>query len=187
MTVLKDILESAESRMMRTIESFERELTSMRAGRAHPGLLERVSVEYYGAVTPLQHVASISVPEPRVIMVQPYDKGAVSSIEKAIMKADLGVSVRVDGAVLRVSVPSLTEERRKSLVKQLGRQLEDEKVAIRNIRRDAVDQLKHAQKDHTISEDDERRGQNDVQKLTDQYIRKLESLAEVRERDIMTP
>ncbi len=173
--------------MARAVDAFERELSSMRAGRAHPGLLERIAVEYYGAVTPLQHLASISVPEARLLLVQPFDKGIVGAVEKALLKADLGVSVRVDGSMLRVSVPALTEERRRSLVKQLRRQLEEEKVAIRNIRRDAVDQLKQAAKDHAISEDEERRGQTDVQKLTDQYIRKLDGVAEARERDIMTP
>ncbi|MDA8193354.1 MAG: ribosome recycling factor [Thermaerobacter sp.] len=185
--MLKDILTSTETRMARAVDAFERELSSMRAGRAHPGLLERIAVEYYGAVTPLQHLASISVPEARLLLVQPFDKGIVGAVEKALLKADLGVSVRVDGSMLRVSVPALTEERRRSLVKQLRRQLEEEKVAIRNIRRDAVDQLKQAAKDHAISEDEERRGQTDVQKLTDQYIRKLDGVAEARERDIMTP
>lgn len=185
--MLKDIISDAETRMKKTVESFERDLTSMRAGRAHPGLLEKIGVDYYGTHTPLQHLATISVPEPRLLVVQPFDKGIMGAIEKAIMKADLGVSVRVDGPLLRVSVPPLTEERRRDLVKQLRRQLEEEKVAIRNIRRDAVDHLKQAQKDHHIAEDDERRGQAEIQKLTDQYIRQLDSLAEARERDIMVP
>lgn len=185
--MLKDILKETETHMQKSVEAFQRDLAGMRAGRAHPALLEKVPVEYYGSVTPLQHLASISAPEPRVLVVQPFDKTAVGSIEKAIMKADLGVSARVDGALLRVSVPALTEERRRDLVKQLRRQLEDAKVAVRNIRRDGLDSLKRAQKDGELSEDEERRGQNDIQRLTDQYIKELDRVAEGREKDIMTP
>ncbi len=185
--MLKDILSEAENKMKKAVEVFERDLNSMRTGRAHPGLLEKIPVDYYGAITPLQHLAAISVPETRSLLVQPFDRQAISAIEKAIMKADLGVSVRVDGTVLRVSVPMLTEERRKDLVKQLRRRLEEEKVAVRNIRREALDLLKTEQKDHRITEDEERRGQNDIQKLTDRYIKELESVAESRERDLLTP
>ncbi|WP_028962939.1 ribosome recycling factor [Sulfobacillus thermosulfidooxidans] len=185
--MLKDILSDAENKMKKAVEVFERDLNSMRAGRAHPGLLEKVPVDYYGAITPLQHLAGISVPESRTLIVQPFDRNAIPAIEKAIMKADLGVSVRVDGSVLRVSVPMLTEERRRDLVKQLRKRLEEEKVAIRNIRREALDALKTEQKEHIITEDDERRGQNDVQKLTDRYIKELEGVAEGREREILTP
>lgn len=185
--MFKEILTEAESRMQKTVDAFERNLAGMRAGRAHPALLEKVPVEYYGSSTPLQHLATISAPEPRVLIVQPFDKGAVGAIEKAIMKADLGVAVHVDGMILRVTVPPLTEERRRDLVKQLKRQLEEEKVAIRNIRRDAVEDLKKAQKDRTISEDDERRGQTEIQKATDLYVKKLDGVANARERDIMTP
>lgn len=183
----KEILKDTQERMEKTVEAFIRDLAGMRAGRAHPALLEKVSVDYYGSATPLAHLAGISAPEPRVLVVQPFDKTASGSIEKAIMKADLGVSVRVDGAVLRVSVPALTEERRRDLVKQLKRQLEDAKVAIRNIRRDAVESLKKGQKDGVITEDEERRGQSDVQRLTDQHIKELDGVAENREKDIMTP
>ncbi|MHB1612001.1 MAG: ribosome recycling factor [Sulfobacillus sp.] len=185
--MLKDIVADAEHKMKRTVEVFEHDLAGMRAGRAHPALLEKVSVEYYGSATPLQHLATISAPEPRVLIVQPFDKSAANAIEKGIQKADLGVSVRVDGPILRVSVPPLTEERRKDLVKQLKRQLEDQRVAIRNIRRDAVEHLRADQKDRQISEDEERRGQTDVQKLTDKYIKVLDEVAQAREQDIMTP
>ncbi|AUW93691.1 MAG: ribosome recycling factor [Sulfobacillus thermosulfidooxidans] len=185
--MVKDILSDAESKMTKTVESFERDLSSMRAGRAHPGLLEKIPVDYYGAMTPIQHLAAISVPESRMLVVQPFDPSVMSAIEKAIIKADIGVSVRSDGPMLRVSVPALTEERRKDLVKQLRRLLEEEKVAIRNIRRDALESLKAEQKDHTITEDDERRGQTEVQKLTDRFIKELDVLAEHREKDILTP
>lgn len=185
--MLKDILKDTEEHMQKSVDAFVRDLAGMRAGRAHPALLEKVPVEYYGSVTPLQHLATISAPEPRVLVVQPFDKSAAGSIEKAIMKADLGVSVRVDGALLRVSVPALTEERRRDLVKQLKRQLEDAKVAVRNVRRDGLDSLKRSQKDGDLTEDDERRGQQDIQRLTDQYIKELDRVAEGREKDIMTP
>ncbi len=185
--VLQTILKDTQSRMQKTVETFTRDLSGMRAGRAHPGLLEKVSVEYYGAITPLSHLASISAPEPRVLVVQPFDKGSAANIEKAIMKADLGVSVRVDGSLLRVGVPPLTEERRRDLVKQVKRQLEDAKVAVRNIRRDSLDSLRKAQKSGTLTEDDERRGQTDMQRLTDQYIKELDEVADNREKDIMTP
>lgn len=185
--MLKDIIEDAEHKMKKTVEVFDRDLAGMRAGRAHPALLEKISVDYYGTPTPLQHLGTISGPEPRLLVVQPFDKGALQAIEKAISKADIGVSVRVDGHLLRVTVPPLTEERRRDLVKQLKRQLEDQRVAIRNIRRDAVDHLKGSQKDHEISEDEDRRGQVDIQKLTDRYIKILEENAASREQDIMTP
>lgn len=182
-----DILKDAASRMQKTVETFTHDLSGMRAGRAHPALLEKVSVEYYGSQTPLAHLAGISVPEPRILVVQPFDKGAAASIEKAITKADLGVSVRTDGAVLRVSVPALTEERRRDLVKQVKRQLEEAKVAVRNIRRDAVDSLKRSQKQGDLTEDDERRGETEIQRLTDRYVKDLDEVAERREKDIMTP
>ncbi|NMP21818.1 ribosome recycling factor [Sulfobacillus harzensis] len=185
--MLKDILKETEEHMQKSVEVFQRDLAGMRAGRAHPALLEKVPVDYYGTTTPLQHLAAISAPEPRVLVVQPFDKSAVSSIEKALMKADLGVSVRVDGALLRVNVPQLTEERRRDLVKQLRRQLEEAKVAVRNVRRDGLDALKRSQKAGEVSEDEERRGQTDIQRLTDQYIKELDRLAEAREKDIMTP
>ncbi|PSR23760.1 MAG: ribosome recycling factor [Sulfobacillus acidophilus] len=183
----KDTLKETHERMRKTVESFVRDLAAMRAGRAHPALLEKVSVDYYGAMTPLAHLASISAPEPRILIVQPFDKSAVGAIEKAIMKADLGVSVRVEGALLRVNVPALTEERRRELVKQVKRQLEEAKVAIRNIRRDALDTMKRHQKDGAVTEDEEHRGQTDIQRLTDQYIKQLEEVAVDREKDIMTP
>lgn len=183
----KAILDSAEAKMKKTVEIFGRELAGMRAGRAHPALLEKVQVEYYGTPTPLQHLATITAPEPRSLVVQPFDRGAVGTIEKALLKADLGVSVRVDGAVLRVTVPPLTEERRKDLVRQLKRRAEEEKVAVRNIRREALEELRAAEKEHQISEDELRRAESEMQKLTDRYTKEIDQLAEAREQDILTP
>ncbi|MCY0881331.1 MAG: ribosome recycling factor [Firmicutes bacterium] len=185
--MIKEVVSHAEDGMKKTVEAFEHELAGMRAGRAYPGLLERINVEYYGALTAIQHLASISVPEPRMLVVQPFDKNSLPAIEKAIMKADLGVGVRVDGSVIRVSVPALTEERRKDLVKQLKKMLEEAKIGMRNHRRDALDAMKSLQKEKKVTEDEERRGQTDVQKLTDRYIETLEKIAERREKDIMTP
>ncbi|MCL6496804.1 MAG: ribosome recycling factor [Firmicutes bacterium] len=173
--------------MKKTVEIFGHELAGMRAGRAHPALLEKVPVEYYGTPTPLQHLATISAPEPRTLVVQPFDRGAIGAIEKAILKADLGVSVRVDGNVVRVAVPPLTEERRRELVRQVKRRAEEEKVAVRNIRREAVDALRAAEKENQLSEDERRRAEGEVQKLTDRYTKEIDQLAEARERDILTP
>ncbi len=185
--MVKETLTAAEEKMGKTVEIFEHELAGMRAGRAHPALLERIVVEYYGTPTPLLHLAQINVPEPRILVVQPFDKGSLGAIDKAIQRADLGVSVRVDGTLLRVSVPALTEERRRDLVRQLKRRSEDEKVAIRNIRREAVDSLKEGLKTKAISEDDLRRAETEVQKLTDRYIKIIDEISEAREKDLMTP
>ncbi len=185
--MVKETLTAAEEKMGKTVEIFEHELAGMRAGRAHPALLERIVVEYYGTPRPLLHLAQINVPEPRILVVQPFDKGSLGAIDKAIQRADLGVSVRVDGTLLRVSVPALTEERRRDLVRQLKRRSEDEKVAIRNIRREAVDTLKEGLKTKAISEDDLRRAETEVQKLTDRYIKIIDEISETREKDLMTP
>jgi ribosome recycling factor len=185
--VVKDVLEDAEQRMQRTVEGFQRELAGMRVGRAHPALLDRVLVDYYGAPTPLAHLGQVNVPEARTLVVQPYDKSAVGAIEKAIQKADLGLGVRVDGDVIRLSVPPLTEERRRDLVRQLKRQTEDERVALRNIRRDAHEALKALEKDKAISEDELRRASEKLQKLTDRYVKELDELAVAKERDLLQP
>jgi ribosome recycling factor len=185
--VVKDTLAEADQKMARTVEIFERELASMRAGRAHPALLDKVMVDYYGTPTPLPHLAQVSVPEARLLVVQPYDKGAVSAFEKALQKADLGLGVRVDGAVLRLTVPPLTEERRRDLVRQVKRRLEDEKVALRNVRREAQDAIKQAERAGELPEDDSRRAQEQLQKLTDRHIARLEELGAAKERELLQP
>ncbi len=177
-------LRGAEEKMTHTIEYFQRELQGMRAGRAHPALLDKVSVDYYGTATPLAHLGQVSVPEPRLLVVQPFDKGAVPAIEKAIQKADLGLGIRVDGAIIRLSVPPLTEERRRDLVRQLKRRLEDERVSLRNVRREAQDTIKA---DKALPEDEGRRLLDQLQKLTDRYVRELEELASAKEHDLLTP
>ncbi len=185
--MVKETLAEAEQKMARTVEIFEHELTGMRAGRAHPALLDKVMVEYYGTPTPLPHLAQVSVPEARTLVVQPYDKSAVGAVEKALQRADLGVSIRVDGAVLRLAVPPLTEERRRDLVRQVKRRLEDEKVALRNVRREAQEAIKQAERARELPEDESRRAQEQLQKLTDRYISLLDELGAAKERDLLQP
>jgi ribosome recycling factor len=184
---LKSALSDAESRMQRTVEIFERELSGMRAGRAHPALLDKVTVDYYGTPTPLAHLAQVNVPEPRTLVVQPYDKAAVASVEKGIQKADLGVSIRVEGGLLRLLIPVLTEERRRDLVRQVKRLLEDQKVAVRNVRREVLEQMKQAERTASLPEDESRRGQEQLQKLTDRHIARLDELGMVKERELLQP
>lgn len=180
----KAVLKNAEERMNKSLESFGRELGSVRAGRANPSILDRVQVEYYGMMTPLNQLATISVPEGRLLVVQPFDKSSLPDIEKAIQKADLGLSPSNDGNIIRISIPALTEERRKELIKVVGRYAEDAKVAVRNVRRDANDELKKLEKDGEMTEDELRRGQDDVQKLTDDYIKKIDERVKAKEEDI---
>ncbi|KMK77242.1 ribosome recycling factor [Alkalihalobacillus pseudalcaliphilus] len=181
----QEILKNAESRMTKAIESLNRELAKLRAGRANPALLDRVTVEYYGAETPLNQLATISVPEARLLVIQPFDKSSISDVERAIMKADLGLTPSNDGSVIRIQIPPLTEERRKELVKLVKRSAEEAKVAIRNVRRDANDELKKAQKDGEMTEDDLRRDTDTMQKLTDKTIEKVDAVAAQKEKEVM--
>ncbi|WP_096189094.1 ribosome recycling factor [Evansella halocellulosilytica] len=180
-----EILNQSKERMNKSVDSYRKELATIRAGRANPSILDKVQVEYYGMMTPLNQLATISVPEARMLTIQPFDKSSVSDIEKAIQKADLGLSPSSDGNIIRISIPALTEERRKELTKLVGRYSEDAKVAVRNIRRDANDELKKVQKDGEITEDELRRGQDDVQKLTDNVISQIEEIAKAKEEEIM--
>ena len=181
----REILQDAEMRMKKSIEVLKKDLSSLRAGRANPSLLDKVLVDYYGAETPLNALGNISVPEPRMLLIQPYDKGAMAMIEKAIMKSDLGVTPASDGSVIRITIPSLNEERRKELVKQVHKKGEDEKVAIRNIRRDVIDHVKEKEKKKEITEDEVRKFSEDVQKLTDKYISDVDDVMEKKEKEIM--
>ncbi len=181
----KQIQDDTKGRMDKAIESLNRELAKLRAGRANPALLDRVTVEYYGAETPLNQLASITVPEARLLLITPFDKSAISNIEKAIMKADLGLTPSSDGQVIRIIIPALTEERRKELSKIVSRTAEDSKVAVRNIRRDANDDLKKLQKDGEMTEDELRGETDNIQKLTDSYISKIDTRAKEKEEEIM--
>jgi ribosome recycling factor len=179
------ILEDAETRMGKTVDSLRQELKHIRTGKANPGLLDNVRVSAYGQEMPLKQVASIAVPDPRQIVVQPWDKSILSDVEKAIQKADLGLNPTNDGSFIRIPIPPLTEERRRDLVKAVKKIVEDSKIALRNIRRDANDQLKSAEKDGDISEDESRRGLEKVQNLIDKKTAELEETLKRKEQEIM--
>lgn len=181
----KEIINDAKSRMEKAVEALNRDLAKLRAGRANPALLDRITVEYYGAETPLNQLATISVPEARLLTIQPFDKSSIGDIERAILKSELGLTPANDGSVIRITIPPLTEERRKELVKLVKKSAEEAKVAVRNVRRDANDTLKKSQKDGDLTEDDLRRYTEEVQKLTDSYITKVDDVADNKEKEIM--
>lgn len=183
--MMADILKDMKTRMDQAIQAFTRNLATVRAGRANPSLLDSVTVDYYGATTPLNQLANVSAPEARMLVVTPYDKTAIVDIEKGIQKANLGLSPTNDGNVIRINIPALTEERRKDLVKVVGKSAEESRVQIRNIRREANDSFKKQEKDGEISEDELRNAQDNVQKETDQYIKKIDELAKAKEDEIL--
>ncbi|WP_049336467.1 ribosome recycling factor [Staphylococcus hominis] len=183
---MSEIIQDTKSRMKKSIENLSRELANISAGRANSNLLNGVTVDYYGAPTPVQQLASINVPEARLLVISPYDKSSVADIEKAIIAANLGVNPTSDGEVIRITVPALTEERRKELVKNVKKIGEDSKVSIRNIRRDINDQLKKDEKNGDITEDDLRSQTEDVQKVTDNSIKEIDNLVDEKEKDIMS-
>ena len=180
-----EIINELKSKMEKSIESLVREFAAIRAGHANANLLERISVNYYGADTPVQQLAGISVPEPRMLLVTPYDKSSIDDILKAINMANLGVNPTSDGNVIRITVPALTEERRKELVKEAKKEAENAKVAIRNIRRDANDALKKAEKNGELTEDDLKSFTDDVQTETDNHIKKIDALTAEKESSIL--
>ena len=183
---MSDIIKDTKARMQKSIDNLSRELANISAGRANSNLLNGVTVDYYGAPTPVQQLASINVPEARLLVISPYDKTSVDDIEKAIIAANLGVNPTSDGEVIRISVPALTEERRKELVKNVKKIGEDAKVSIRNIRRDINDHLKKQEKNGDITEDDLRSQTDDVQKATDNSIKEIDQLVDDKEKDIMS-
>lgn len=174
-----------EEKMSRTIEALKNEFTTIRAGRANAQMLDRVRVDYYGTPTPVNQVGAISVPEPRTLMINPWDKTAMAEIEKAIRNSDLGLNPTNDGQVIRISVPALTEERRKELAKKSSKVAEEFKVRLRNERRDANDKLKKMEKEGEITEDELKKAQDEVQKTTDKFIKEVDSLLKAKEQDIM--
>lgn len=174
-----------EEKMNKTIEALKSEFTTIRAGRANAQMLDKVRVDYYGTPTPINQVGAISVPEPRTLMINPWDKTAMGEIEKAIRNSDLGLNPTNDGQVIRISVPALTEERRKDLAKQAGKVSEEFKVRLRNERRDANDKLKKMEKEGEITEDDLKKSQDEVQKTTDKFIKEVDTLLKAKEQDIM--
>ncbi|AFY36762.1 ribosome recycling factor [[Leptolyngbya] sp. PCC 7376] len=179
-------LNELRDNMKKTIDATQRSFNSLRTGRASAALLDRITVEYYGADTPLKSLASITTPDSSTIMIQPFDKGSVSDIERAISMSDLGLTPNNDGTIVRLNIPPLTKERRKELVKTASKLAEEGKVAIRNIRRDAIDDVRKQEKNSDISEDESRDLQDDVQKITDEFTSKIDELLKVKEKDIMT-
>lgn len=183
---IKEIISREEARMDKTIESLKHEFANVRTGRAHTSLLDSVMVDYYGAPTPVNQVANVSVPDPRMILIAPWDKTMIGAIEKAILTSDLGLNPNNDGESIRLAIPQLTEERRKELVKVVSKKAEDAKVAVRNIRRDANDAIKKEEKSKTITEDVSKDGQEQVQKLTDKKIKLIDELRDTKEKDVMS-
>jgi len=183
--MIEEIYQKAEEKMRKSVESVRSELAKIRTGKATPSLLDGIKVNYYGSQVPLKQVANLSVPEVRLIVVQPWDKSLLSEIERAILKSDLGLTPLNDGNVIRVPVPELTEERRKDLMKLVRKLGEEGKIAIRNIRRDANEQIKKGEKSGDIPEDDARRSIDDIQKLTDKHVKLIDELLEKKEKEIM--
>jgi ribosome recycling factor len=183
--MIADTMTDAEQRMAKAMEALRRDLNTIRTGRASPSLLDRVQVEYYGTNTPLNQLAGISVPEPRMLVVQPWDRGSIGAIEKAIQRSELGVNPSSDGQVIRLAIPALTEERRKQLVKTVHQFTEESKVAVRNIRRDAMDHVRKLLADKQISEDDERRAEHQVDDLTKKFTDEAEKIGKAKEHEVM--
>lgn len=182
---IKEIFDSHEDRMKKALDVLRKEYSSMRAGRATPALLDKISVDYYGTPTPITQVGNIAVPEPRMIIIQPWEKTMLAQIEKAILKSDLGLTPNSDGSVIRLNIPQLTQERRTELVKVIHKKAEEDRIAIRNLRRDANESIKKLEKDKAISEDDAKKAQEDMQKLTDKYIKEIDHIMSTKEKEIM--
>jgi ribosome recycling factor len=183
--MIQELFKETEGKMIKGIEVLKKEMTSLRAGRANPGLLDKVLVEYFGSPTPVNQLANISVPEARLLVIQPWDKSIIPVIVKAILKSDLGLTPSSDGTVIRIAIPPLTEERRRELVKVVKKKAEEAKVAVRNLRREANDELKLYEKEGEISEDDSRKGLEKVQELTDKFIKKIDEVVANKEAEIM--
>ena len=181
----EEIYLEAEEKMQKTIENIRYELGKFRTGKASAAILDGVKVNYYGSIVPLKQAANISVPEARLITVQAWDKSMINEIEKAILKSDLGLTPMSDGNIIRLPIPQLTEERRKDLVKQAKRLGEEAKISVRNSRRDANESIKKAEKEHSITEDESHRSQDEIQKLTDKYIEEVNGIVEAKEKEIM--
>ena len=183
---MKEVIKKCEEKMTKTCENLDGEFSNIRAGRANPNLLNIIMVEYYGIPTPMQQVGNISVPEPRIIQINPWEKSLLKAIEKAILASDLGITPTNDGTSIRLVFPELTEERRKELVKDIKKKGEAAKVAVRNVRRDANDTLKKMEKSTDITEDERKEGEEKIQKMTDKYVAKIDKSVENKSKEIMT-
>ncbi len=183
---MKEQMNIAKDKMEKTLKVLGSEFAAIRAGRANPAVLDRITVEYYGAQTPINQIAAVSVSEARVLVIQPWDKGALKAIEKAIQASDLGINPQNDGSVIRLTFPQLTEERRKEIVKEIKKLGEDSKVAVRSIRRDCMDKFKEMKKNSEITEDDLKKCEKDTQDLTDKYVKSIDDAVAVKEKEILS-
>ncbi|MFN2201531.1 MAG: ribosome recycling factor [Caldilineaceae bacterium] len=184
--MINDILANASGRMEKAIEALQQDLMAIRTGRASPALVERLMVEYYNVPTPLQQLASISVPEAQTLLIRPYSASDIGAIERAIAKSDIGLTPNSDGQQIRLNIPALTEERRVELTKQVARRAEEARVAVRNIRRDEINDLREMERESMISEDDLHRGQDRVQQITDDFVKRVDEIAREKDEEIMT-
>lgn len=182
---MKDLLKNTEERMDKCLNALNREFTTVRAGRANASILDRVTIDYYGAATPIQQIATVSVPEARTLQIQPWDTSTLKLIEKAIQVSDIGINPNNDGRVIRLIFPPLTEERRKELVKEVKKMAEDGKVAVRSVRRDAIEKLKAMKKENAITEDDQANGEKKIQNLTDKFCAEVDALEAKKEKEIL--
>jgi ribosome recycling factor len=182
--MIKDLMRETQAKMQKAADALSDEMRSIRTGRASPALVERLMVEYYGTMTPLNQVATISAPEPRLLAIRPWEASMIGPIEKAILKSDLGLTPNNDGKLVRLTIPRLNEERREELVRQVSRRVEESKVALRNLRRDANDELKLYEDEKEITEDEMHRGRDQIQELTDEYVRKLDEIGALKEAEI---
>ena len=180
-----EVINSSEDKFKKSLDALKKDYGTLRAGRATPSLLDKVTVDYYGTPTPVNQMANVTIPEPRIIMIKPYDKGSLKEIEKAIQKSDLGLTPNSDGIAIRLTIPQPTQERRKELVKVVGKKAEETKVAMRNIRRDANEAVKKLEKDKKITEDDRKDAQDKIQKLLDKYIKLVDSTKAAKEKEVM--
>jgi ribosome recycling factor len=183
--MIDELLDEIRQRMQKSVDVLHEDLMSIRTGRASPALVEKLMVEYYGTLTPLNQMASIAVPEPRLLVIRPWDPSALASIERAILKSDLGLTPMNDGKLIRLNIPRLTEERRRELVKVVAKRVEEARVSVRNLRRDALQDLKDFEKEKMISEDDMFRGKDEVQELTDKFVAKIDEIGKRKEEEVM--
>jgi len=183
--MLKAVIHESEEKMKRTIEILRKEFSTLRAGKANPSILDKVMVDYYGTPTPINQLANISVPEPRLLTIQPWDKSSIPAVEKAILKSDLGLNPSSDGSIIRIIIPQLTQERRLELVKTIKKKAEESRVSIRNIRRDSNERIKGLEKAKTVSEDEAKKSQDEMQKLTDKFIKEVDHVLDIKEKEIM--
>jgi ribosome recycling factor len=184
--MVQEQLSDAKTRMHKAVEALKAELQTVRTGRASPGLVEHLKVDYYGTPTPLMQLSTIAAPDAKLIVITPYDRGALGAIEKAILKSDLGLTPSNDGSVVRLSIPPLTDDRRKEMAKHVRKRVEEARVAVRNVRRDAHDHMRKTEHEHEISQDELHRAENDLQKVTDEQIKEIDKIGEEKEQELLS-